>query len=338
MSTVQAGEGKPEESQIDHAILLDELPAMVASWGPDGRNRFANAFFLQFLGLTPEQIQGRHIRDVMDPERFEANRPSIEAALAGEAQLLHRKVTAPDGEVRHVQLSYVPHVREGRPDGFHVLGAEVSALVHAEQALQDSVRQVALLEERQRIAADLHDLVIQRLFAVGLELGALAREVPDLAPRVQSAAVGVDEAIRELRVAIHSLRQLMTPTQVPASVEKILGNAGRMLGFMPSVTYTGSLDEIPSDVVQDLLAVLNEALSNVARHADASHVEVTLSCADGRLLLVVADNGRGILDADRSSGLSNMRRRAERHRGTFRSRVNVPGGTVVEWMVPTGTP
>jgi signal transduction histidine kinase len=86
--------------------------------------------------------------------------------------------------------------------------------------------------------------------------------------------------------------------------------------------------------VQDLLAVLNEALSNVARHAAATEVAVTLACSPEGVLLRVADNGRGLTSTERSSGLTNLRRRAEQHGGSFVCRANQPTGTVVEWMVP----
>jgi two-component system NarL family sensor kinase len=87
--------------------------------------------------------------------------------------------------------------------------------------------------ERQRIAADLHDMVIQRLFAAGLELAAVRRGSGNIDARLSSAAVGVDEGIRELRRAIHSLREVSTPKQVPAMIERILGNVSRVLGFVP---------------------------------------------------------------------------------------------------------
>ena len=158
--------------------------------------------------------------------------------------------------------------------------------------------------------------------------------MPDPETRIAAAAIGIDEGIRELRRAIHSLRELMTPTQLPATIERILGNSARVLGFVPTMTYTGALDELPESAVQDLLAVLNEALSNVARHAAATEVSVTLACSPERVLLRVADNGRGISSTQRSSGLTNLRRRAEKHDGTFVCRPNQPSGTVVEWMVP----
>lgn len=316
--------------------IIDSLPGMIAYWDEDGRNRFANDAYIEFFGVAPAQLFGMHVSHLLGVDLYELNRPYIEGALAGEPQLFERSLVDAHGESRYVQTHYVPDLVDGEPHGFFVMINDISARVRAEQALQASVRQVALLEERQRIAADLHDFVIQRLFAAGLDLAAVLRGVPDAEARIGSAAEGVDDAIRELRKAIHSLRELMAPTQLPASIDKVLGNAGRALGFMPTITYTGSLEPVTPEVVNELLAVLNEALSNVARHAGADRVDVTLACTDDQLLLRVADDGRGLTNVERSSGLSNMRHRAERLGGSFKVGENRPRGTVVEWMVPIG--
>src|SRR5690606_23755937 len=128
----------------------------------------------------------------------------------------------------------------------------------------------------------------------GLDLAAAQRGGPDAADRLQAAAVGVDKAIRELRGTIHELRELMTPAQVPGAIGRILADSARVLGFNPRLTATGSWDDIPPGVLSEMTAVLNEALSNVARHAQATEVHVTAAREDGLLLLRVADNGRGI--------------------------------------------
>jgi PAS domain S-box-containing protein len=314
--------------------ILDAMPGMIAYWDQDARNRFANDAYLDWFGVAPGQMFGMHISELLGPRLYELNLPYIEGVLAGEAQSFERALMNTRGETRDVQAYYVPSFVDGERSGFFVMVHDISPRVRAERALQESVRQVALLEERQRIAGDLHDFVIQRLFAAGLELSAVQRGAADAEKRIDSAAEGVDDAIRELRKAIYSLRELMTPTQVPASIDKILGNAARALGYVPTMTYTGSLENVTPEIVNELLAVLNEALSNVARHAGATRVDVTLACTEDQLLLQVADDGRGLTHVERRSGLANMRHRAESLGGTFRLVENVPKGTVVEWMVP----
>ena len=324
----------PRVQDLELAGVLDRLPGMVAYWDHEARNRFATEAHVDWFGVEPQELYGKHISELLGAELYEDSRPFIEGALAGEEQHFETRIHDVAGRPRYVEVTFVPHRGDGGR-GFVVTTTDITARVRSEQALQDNIRQLALLEERQRIAADLHDVVIQRLFAAGLDLAAVQRGAPDATQRIANAAGGVDEAIRELRRAIHSLTQLMTPTQLPATIERILGNAGRVLGFVPTMTYTGSLEHLPRQSVDHLLAVLTEALSNVARHAEATEVHVTLSCEPDHVALQVADNGRGVGDAHRSSGLANMKQRAERLGGTFRCRDNQPRGTVVEWTVPT---
>ena len=323
----------------DLVQILDNLPGLVTFWDHEARNRYANAAFVRFFGLDARTLPGRHVSEVLGDELYARNHGYIEAALAGEAQTFERRMTDEDGRERYVQSSYVPNMVDGVPAGFFVLSSDITDRVRTEEALQDSVRQLALLEERQRIAADLHDLVIQRLFAAGLDLAAAARKGPgsdEAWSRVTSAAEGVDEAIRELRRSIHSLRELTYPGHAPERIDRILVNAARILGFPPSYIATGDLDDTPPEVVEELLAVLNESLSNVAKHAEATAVQVTLVCTETQVLLRVADDGRGMQGSSRSSGLANMRRRAERFGGSFAWRDNLPRGTVVDWSVPLG--
>ncbi len=316
--------------------MLDHLPGMVAWWDPDLRNRFANATYAEFFGSTPEALLGRHMRDVLGAGSFAGVESYATCALTGERSTFERVLVDTAGEPRSTTTHYLPATLDDVPAGFFVLIADISSRSRVERALEESVRQMALLEERQRIAADLHDMVIQRLFAAGLELQAVRRGSGSTETRLASAAVGVDEGIRELRRAIHSLREVSTPKQVPAMVERVLGNVSRVLGFVPTMTYSGSLDGVPELVLQDLLAVVNEALSNVARHAGASAVSVELAGSPQEVVLRVTDDGRGIGPTTRSSGLSNMRDRAERHGGSFTLTENVPRGSVLEWRVPLG--
>lgn len=324
----------PFLSPAEFARLMESLPGMVGFWDGEGRLSYANSAYAAFFERPLADMLGKTLEDVLGAELYRQQQSVIERAMAGDEQTVERRVRLPDGRMRHVRASYVPHAEDGTPHGFFVLVDDITDKVLADQAAQASARQSALLEERQRIAADLHDLVIQRLFAAGLDLSAVQRGAADAEARVAQAAIGIDEAIRELRRAIYSLREASTASALPDTVAHILDMAGRTLGFPPEAHVMGELDRVPDEAVKDLLAVLNESLSNVARHADASRAVVHLICTDNAVQLTVADDGRGILDPSKLSGLSNMRRRAERHGGSFRCRDNEPRGTVVEWTVP----
>jgi signal transduction histidine kinase len=198
--------------------------------------------------------------------------------------------------------------------------------------------QVTMLQDRERIARDLHDLVIQRLYATGMSLqGALpliAR--PEAADRVSRAVDALDDTIGEIRSAIFALHA-RNDVKKTGIRERILGITAEMtgpLGFAPALSLSGGLDgQVPADVGDQALHALREALSNAARHARASRVDVTIA-ADSDLVLVVRDNGAGIGNSNRRSGLANLAERARLLGGTLQVGPADGGGTELRWQVP----
>jgi len=197
---------------------------------------------------------------------------------------------------------------------------------------------VAVFEDRDRIARDLHDLVIQRLYATGMSLdGVFARlGESDNGRRVGSAVEALDETIREIRSVIFSLhsRPAAEPPRLRAKILEVMDEAGGALGFAPALRMSGRLDDdVPNEAGEHLLGVLREALSNAARHARASRVEVTVEVGP-ELILLVRDNGTGIKETGRKSGLANLAERANLLGGTMRTRPADSGGAELEWRVP----
>jgi signal transduction histidine kinase len=197
--------------------------------------------------------------------------------------------------------------------------------------------QVAVFEDRDRIARDLHDLVIQRLYATGMSLqGSLSMIAPPAAERVSQAVDNLDETIREIRSSIFALQSRPEPS-LPGLRARILAVADEMtgmLGFPPTLQLDGRLDEeVPDDVADQLLSAMREALSNVARHANASRADVIVRAA-GELTLIVRDDGMGIKDTGRRSGLSNLEQRATKLGGSMRIDTREEGGAELEWRVP----
>jgi signal transduction histidine kinase len=197
-----------------------------------------------------------------------------------------------------------------------------------------------LLEERDRIARDLHDRVIQRLFATGLTLQGAARLSlrPEVASRLQQAVTDLDDTVREIRTAIFELETATASgAGLRQSVLTLTQDLARSLGFSPAVRFDGPVDTVvPGDLCDVVIAVLREALSNVARHAEATRVEVSVSAGD-QLTVVVQDDGRGPGDGEVTpgKGVRNLRRRAERLGGTFTLSSSREGrGARVAWEVP----
>jgi signal transduction histidine kinase len=197
--------------------------------------------------------------------------------------------------------------------------------------------QMAVFEDRDRIARDLHDLVIQRLYATGMSLQGTVSMVgaPDAADRVSRAVDALDETIREIRSSIFAL-QARPEVALPGLRARVLAVADemtQMLGFTPTLQLTGRLDDVPEDVAEHLLSALREALSNVARHARASTVEVSVR-AGGEVSLSVVDNGSGLKEVSRRSGLRNLEQRAASLGGSMKVEPATGGGTALSWQVP----
>ncbi len=236
--------------------------------------------------------------------------------------------------------------REKLVDELHQVNLELEERVRVRSVQIDRQRtRLALLEERDRIARDLHDRVIQRIFAAGLQVAALGRTArkieqqygddAHLGESLNSVARELDMAIRELRNSIFELTSIADHDDVEQVLHDIASRASRILGFMPQISAEGLVDGLPPDLVAQVASVMQEALSNIARHARASHVAVSLVGTDRDLAVQVADDGVGLPDPlPRSSGISNLMNRARNLGGTATWTGNEPTGTVMTWRVP----
>ncbi|KOU62368.1 histidine kinase [Streptomyces sp. MMG1533] len=202
--------------------------------------------------------------------------------------------------------------------------------------------ELALLHERDRIARDLHDLAIQRLFATGMTLQSATRmiEHPDAAERVLRAVQDLDTTVQIIRSTIFELRSA-GDDRGGAGLRRRLPEtarlAARSLGFGPVLRIDGPVDSaVPADVAEHVLAVTAEALSNTARHARARRAEVVLTVptAGDVLTLTVTDDGAGMGDARPTGGLADLRSRAEQYDGTLTVESPAAGGTRLVWRVP----
>ncbi|MEV1145317.1 GAF domain-containing protein [Micromonospora sp. NPDC049799] len=201
---------------------------------------------------------------------------------------------------------------------------------------QEERELLVVLEDRERIARDLHDVVIQRLFATGLQLQSAVPLTarPDVAKRINAAVDDLDATIRDIRRTIFELRTPMSAalrTEIREAVEV----AAESLGYRPTLELVGPVDSaVGEEVRADLTAVLREALSNAVRHAQAHHVTVAVRVEAGHVTVTVTDDGVGCDPAAARGGLVNLRERAERHGGTFEVRAVAPHGTRLHWSVP----
>lgn len=219
--------------------------------------------------------------------------------------------------------------------------AAAAAIAVENARLHTHVRSIAVLTERERIARDLHDKVIQHLFAIGMALESTARvaEDPDTRRRIDESVDQLDDTVREIRTTIFGLETEALPgRQLRTEMLQVVDEMTPGLRARPQIRFDGPVDVVtPDRVADELVATLREALANVARHADATAVEVLLEAGD-EIRLRVLDNGRGPGPSDptvRSGrGLHNLAQRAESLGGSLAVRERGEGGTELAWSVP----
>jgi signal transduction histidine kinase len=203
-----------------------------------------------------------------------------------------------------------------------------------------AAERLSVYEDRDRIARDLHDLVIQRLYATGMSLEGTMPMItrPEVADRITNAVDAMDETIKVIRTTIFALQSRggNTGPKLRTEIVALAEDAASVLGFSPALRLGSGLDSHGNpDVAEQALAVLREALSNVARHAKATRVDVTADVdGNGMLTLRVVDNGIGIGPMTRRSGLLNLANRAEELGGEMLVTSPEGGGTELEWRVP----
>ncbi|RUR03262.1 GAF domain-containing protein [Labedella endophytica] len=199
---------------------------------------------------------------------------------------------------------------------------------------------LSVLQDRGRIARDLHDHVIQRLFGAGLSLQAVGSEIDDdrVRERIDEQVTALDDAIGSIRTAIFALTSRRPRESVKHRIMDVVTGHDHTGGPSARLLLTGPIDStVPEDMIDDLLAVVSEGLANVARHAHAASATVSVTAEPDRLLVLVEDDGRGPAGASRRSGTANLAERAARWGGGASLGPREPSGSILEWFVPLTT-
>ncbi|MBL1098821.1 sensor histidine kinase [Streptomyces coffeae] len=298
------------------------------------RGTFAGAAFTASEPVTSTDVKNDP-RITVGPQRWEGLGPAVAVPMrtsdgvGGVLSLARSASSAPFTQIETDTLL-----------GF--AGQAAIAMKLAER--RRDAEQLALLEDRDRIARDLHDLAIQRLFAAGMTLQSTLRFVqhPEGSERLLRVVDDLDDTIKIIRSTIFGLRAHEAGPAVQGlrvRTAKTIEEAVPALGFTPSLRTEGLVDtDVPRPVADDMVAVLAESLSNTARHAEADAAEISLVVASGRLTLTVTDNGVGIPEGGRRSGLRNLTERAEKYGGALVLQVPPGGGTRLVWGVPLRSP
>ena len=333
-------------TRIDNAVLTgattDDLLTLIASTA---------------RSLTSAQVAAIAVRDVDDDFVVEYVDLDAGASCAGILGTLVHEGEDPDweGTVRSLPLRTPDRTlgllyllwadpADALDDDLTAVAESFAAQAAVNVVLAEARRErerLSIFEDRDRIARDLHDLVIQRLFATGMQLQGALRQAdlaPEVAERISRSVDDLDETIREIRQTIFALHEQVDAgaDSLRARVMREAGQSGALLGFEPTVRFVGPVDTwATSATVEHVVAVLREALTNAAKHAQADRVDVIVEADTSSLTIIVTDDGVGLGESTRRSGLANMSARAESLGGecVIESLADA-GGTRVRWSVP----
>ena len=245
-----------------------------------------------------------------------------------------RGETNPRGAIVAGRLARHAPFTDADLDMAETFAGQAAIALELSDARADQQR-LGVLEDRDRIARDLHDHVIQRLFAAGLSLQSTAGTVDDRAKqRLIRTIEELDETIKQIRTTIFALHEDSSPSlrgTALAVVDQLTG----LLPVRPDIEFAGPLDTIADDaIIADVEAVLRELLTNVSKHAQASEIRIRVQADEKRLELTVIDNGVGLGESTRRSGLANLNRRAERRGGYLDVGSSPDGGLRLQWSIP----
>jgi PAS domain S-box-containing protein len=329
-----------DEAATSPWALFESIPEMVVVVGLDGQIVYANAHSAELVGWPPGELVGKPVEVLIPQPVHDAHRGhrkaynhSPKSRPMGSGLLL--RAVHRDGREIPVEIALSP--LHGELTATVATLRDVSERLEMSAELLEARTRLEVLDDRDRIARELHDSVIQRLFAAGLHLQASTGR-PDTTERVQAVVDEIDEAIREIRGVIFTLQR---PSHLDSGLADALrasvNEATRVLGHRPALRVSGILSSVPDSVTTELLTVLREALMNVAKHAHASKTEVLVDVGNDAVTLIVADDGVGVgPNVVHSGGLGvrNITERAARLGGEARFALREPSGTEVRWSVP----
>lgn len=339
----------PEVGFVDHLpddvvrTVIEASPDGLAIVSDDGRVLYANGALCEMFRWDVSALVGRPVEVLLAPDDRDAHHHHRQAYVTAPTvrpmgQGMRLTGQRGDGTTIFVEVSLSP-VASG--DVVHTIATvrDVTGRLASEEALRRSDEGRRVAEERERIARDLHDTVLQRLFGLGLELQTVGmRTEPEHRERIERAVDELDRIIRDIRTTVFTLGATDRHGSLAQELAGVTAQAARVLGFAPRVRLDGPVESTLTDLARiDLIASLREALGNVARHARATNVTVEITAGE-YLVLEVRDDGVGLgAPGDRGigHGLTNLTARAQRFGGTCSIEDHPEGGAVLRWQIPS---
>jgi PAS domain S-box-containing protein len=333
---------------IDQALLVhavDRSPDGVLIVDEVGIIHFANRSMAVLAGRDAEEFVGRSVDELVPADlrpshaahRRSFNRAPTQRPMGSGLELM---LVRRDGTLVPVEISLSPLQHEGTQ---FVIAAvrDVSERKEAQRRLSAATEQLTLAHERERIGRDLHDVILQHLYGMGLSLQAIATAFGPEGERLDTVIDDIDRIISEVRTIVFTLGTPGRAGSLGQELADVMAQASRVLGFTPSMRLEGPVETvITADIRSEMVASMREALGNVARHAGgATKATVVVEVAGDRVAMTVSDNGTGPpADVDLAlrggHGLANLRTRAESLGGTCTLAPGDGGGAMLHWSVP----
>ncbi len=332
------------QAHADLQTIVNAVPASITSWHRDLTNRFANSAARARYGILSDQMFGRDLRQVLGDERFEQAWPLIQRALAGEVASHEHAEDDESGSARHSHSYYIPEFKDGAVAGLYALTFDITELRRSHEQIRRLLRRLETVreEERRAVSVALHDGIAQDLFALKLGLDHLLGQT--------KRRVGIQRVCRELGAAVakcmEDIRQIANELRpvalayfgVTAAITEHARKFAGHSNLKIDVSGVASLPKFPEATELLLLRAAQEALTNVARHARATAVDLSLGAEAGHIMLRIADDGVGIeksaLSKPRSLGLLGLRERFEALGGGLTVENRLPHGTLLTLRLP----
>jgi PAS domain S-box-containing protein len=321
------------QRERDLRSILDNIPSMVGYWDKNLCNRFGNHAYRTWFGIEPEQMSGKHIRDVIGEERYAQNLPYMEAVLRGERQVFERAIPVPGGDGFRYSLShYIPDIVDGETLGFYALVNDITPIKEGEAAIRLSEERMRAMYanlqsvveiERKHVAREVHDELGQILTALRMETSMLQRELAGR-EKARGRLDGMRSLIEDMFMTVRSIAGSLRPPTLDLGLVSAIEWLAE--DFEKRWNIECALDIDPQDIAASdahattVFRLIQESLNNVARHAGASRVSIWLRQSQDLLQIEICDNGCGFAyDGEQTSGfgLVGMQERVKEMSGTL---------------------
>ncbi|MGB6308248.1 MAG: PAS domain-containing protein [Steroidobacteraceae bacterium] len=333
-----------QQARVDLETILNNVPASITSWRADLMNRFANRTAETQFGIPPGRTPGMHARRAMGAERYRNAQAAIETALKGE-RCSHESAERNSAElVRCTHDDYVPEIKEGAVVGLYALSVDITDLRRSHEKICNLTRRLESVreEERRAVAVTLHDGIAQDLFAMKLGLNhleTLAKRRAGIRKICKELIQAVTKCMEDTRQVANELRPVaLAYSRVSTVITDHAQHFGERSSLRVTVTETAQFPELGESVQLLLFRAAQEALTNVARHAQATAVEIALRADDGRITMEIADDGIGIAESAMSKahslGLLGLRERFAALGGGLAAERREPCGTTLTVYLP----